>query len=205
MGTVGGICPKTNVFAPLIWINGKAFEFRDYKGNYLTEEYYDTGLQERHLYNTVNNPAIGYQEKSEQLVRSTRNAKGEVVAQKVNRRLNKLDNLYWPYMSRVNLTELKKEIAKFECRLTYYDTEVDQWITRRYYWGDFEATPCEWETVRIDSSPGVPVRDYEGRPIYYKRPIWYKDVKCNLIDMGYSNSYTSTSSFGGGNGGGGFR
>lgn len=133
----------------------------------------------------MNNPAIGYNEASEQLVKSTRNAKGQVVAQKINRRLNKFDNLYWPYMSRVNITELKKEIAKFECELTYWDDEANAYVTRKYYWGDFSATPCEWETVRLESSPGVPRRDNLGRPIYFKRPIWYKDVKCNLIDMGY--------------------
>ena len=168
-----GLCPKTNSFAPLLIINGENFYFHDPNGNRLTEDYsqYD---KEHPLWNTVNNPAIGYQEKSEQLVKSTRNAKGQVVAQKINRRINKFENLYWPYMSRVNLTELKKEIAKFECNLSYWDDEADQWVTRKYYWGDFEATPCEWETVRIT-----------GTDQYFKRPIWYKDVKCNLIDMGY--------------------
>jgi hypothetical protein len=163
-----GLCPKTNSFAPLILINGKEFKFRDPNGDYLTE-YYNGKSFDR-----VNNPAIGYTEQSEQLVKSTRNAKGQVIAQKINRRLNKFENLYWPYMSRVNLTELKKEIAKFECNLSYWDDEADAWVTRRYYWGDFEATPCEWETVRIT-----------GTDQYCKRPIWYKDVKCNLIDMGY--------------------
>ena len=163
-----GLCPKTNAFAPLILINGKEFKFQDPYGGYLTE-YYDGKL-----FNTVNNPAIGYAEQSEQLVKSTRNAKGQVVAQKVNRRLNKFENLYWPYMSRVSVNWLKKEIAKFECDLSYWDDELEQFITRKYYWGDFEATPCEWETVRI-----------EGTDQYFKRPIWYKDVKCNLVDMGY--------------------
>lgn len=163
-----GLCPKTNAFASLLLINGKEFKFQDPNGDYLTE-YYDGKL-----FNTVNNPAIGYTEQSEQLVKSTRNAKGQVIAQKVNRRLNKFENLYWPYMSRVNVNWLKKEIAKFECNLSYWDDELEQFITRRYYWGDFEATPCEWETVRIT-----------GTDQYFKRPIWYKDVKCNLIDMGY--------------------
>lgn len=180
-----GICPKTNSFAPLILINGKYFRLRNPDGSYFDEEYPDSDLHETNTYNTVLNPAIGYQEKSEQLVKSTRNARGQVVSQVINRRLNKFDNLYWPYMSRISLTDLKKEIAKFECKLSYYDTEADEWVTRRYYWGDFEATPCEWEKVRLESSPGVPIRDARGRPIYFKRPIWYKDVKCNLIDMGY--------------------
>ena len=108
-----GLCPKTNAFASLILINGKHFKFRDPEGNYLTEYY------KGNYYNTVNNPAIGYNELSEQLVKSTRNAKGQVVSQIVNRRLNKFDNLYWPYMSRVNLVELKKEIAKFSCNITF--------------------------------------------------------------------------------------
>lgn len=162
-----GLCPKTNAFAPLIRINGEEFKFRDPYGGYLSEYF------EGQYMNTVNNPAIGYVEQSEQLVRSTRNAKGQVVAQTINRRLNKFDSLSWPYLSRYSVNWLKKQIAKFTCQLSYYDDEMDKWITRTYYWGDFEATPCEWETVEIN--PGV----------YMKRPIWYKDVKCNLIDCGY--------------------
>ena len=175
-----GFAEKSNTFAPLFLINGKEFRFRDPNGNYLMVDYYDKGLHERNRYNTVNNPAIGYTEASEQLVQSTRNAKGEEVAHVINRRLNKFDNLYWPYMSRVNLTELKKEIAKFECELTYWDSENETYMTRKFYWGDFSATPCEWETVRLEGQ-----RDNLGRPIYFKRPIWYKDVKVNLIDMGF--------------------
>ena len=135
------------------------------------EQYYPYDGQ---YYNTVNNPAIGYNELSEQLVKSTRNAKGQVVSQVINRRLNKFDNLYWPYLSRVNVMELKKEIAKFYCTLTYYDEESDSFVTRKYYWGDFSATPCEWETVWVNEVN-----------TYMKRPILYKDVKCNLIDMGW--------------------
>ena len=151
-----GLCPKTNAFASLILINGKEFKFRDPEGNYMSEYYPYDGK----YYNTVNNPAIGYNEQSEQLVKSTRNAKGQVVSQTINRRLNKFDNLYWPYMSRVNLVELKKEIAKFECVISYYDEEADLFVTRKYYWGDFSATPCEWETVWV-----------ERLQAYMKRPI----------------------------------
>lgn len=167
-----GLCPKVNSFASLLLINGLEFKFQDPNGGYLTEHYYGED------YNTVNNPAIGYVEKSEQLVRSTRNANGQVIAQKINRRLNKFDNLYWPYLSRKSVKWLKQQIAKFDCTLTYWDDESETLITREYYWGDFEATPCEWETVRVGNYP-------DGRPMHYKRPIWYKDVKCNLIDKGY--------------------
>lgn len=68
---------------------------------------------------------------------------------------------------------MKQQIAKFDCKLTYWDDEDEAWKVRWFYWGDFEATPCEWETIEV--SPGV----------YFKRPTWYKDVKCNLIDKGY--------------------
>lgn len=173
---VGGICPKVNAFASLLKINGEEFYFHDPKGNRLTEDYskYD---KTNPYWNTVNNPAIGYTEKSEQLVRSTRNAKGQVVAEKINRRINKFENLYWPYLSCYDVTWLKKQIAKFHCTIWYWDSELDKYISRQFYWGDFEATPCEWETVRVPAT---------GEPHhYYKKPIWYRDVKCNLIDKGY--------------------
>ena len=77
---------------------------------------------------------------------------------------------------RTSLYSCKKQIAKFECELWYWDDEYEQFIKRKFYWGDFEATPCEWETVKY----------YAGSEYtYIKRPIWYRDVKCNLIDMGY--------------------
>ena len=115
-----GLCPKVNSFAPLLIINGENFYFHDPYGNRLTEDYSEYDPVNPY-YNTVNNPAIGYNELSEQLVKSTRNARGQVVSQVINRRLNKFDNLY---------------------------------------------------------TAG-------GNYLYAKRPIWYKDVKCNLIDMGY--------------------
>lgn len=167
-----GLCPKTNAFAPLILINGEDFRFQTPNGEYLDEPYMGE------IYNTVNNPSIGYVEQSEQLVKSTRNAKGQVVAQPINRRLNKFDSLSWPYLSRASVHWLKQQIAKFECELSYWDDEAEQWVTRKYYWGDFEATPCEWETIQIGTYS-------DGAPRYTKRPVWYKDVKCNLIDMGY--------------------
>lgn len=171
-GRTSGICPKENPFASLIRINGEDFRFQDPNGEYLSDFYRDN------WYNTVNNPAIGYTEQSQQLVRSTRNAKGQVVSQKINRRINKFENLYWPYMSRKSVQWLKKQIAKFDCELTYWDDENERLITRSFYWGDFEATPCEWETIEVG-------RYQDGRPMYMKRPTWYKDVKCNLIDKGY--------------------
>lgn len=135
----------------------------------------DGSYWESHLpgYNSVCNPGRDYQEKTEQLVRTTRNAKGQVVSQIINRRLVKFDNLYWPYLSAESVKWLRNQIKLFDCVISYWDDEAGTVIDREFYWGDFEATPCEWETIW-----------YRGVP--YKKPIWYKDVKCNLIDKGYS-------------------
>ena len=59
--------------------------------------------------------------------------------------------------------------------MSYWDDELGRVITRQFYWGDFEATPCEWEIIEVPKGSGI----------YYKKPTWYKDVKCNLIDKGY--------------------
>ena len=173
---------KENSFAPLFLINGRKFKWQkwdwadrtDGRGiQYWDEEYPPgSGL----YYNTVNNPARDYVEKTEQLVRSTRNANGQVISQKINRRLNKFDNLTWPYLPAESVKWLRQQIAKFDCTITYYDIETDKVINRQFYWGDFEATPCEWETIE------VPL----GSKNYFKKPTWYKDVKCNLIDKGYA-------------------
>lgn len=120
-------------------------------------------------YGRAQNPARGYKELSEQLVTSARNAKGQVVAQTINRRLQKFDNLTWPYLSREQVTWLKKKIANFEVKLTYYDSESGGIVyNRRFYFGDFSAEPCEW-----DRSGDIMI------------PTYYKDVKVNIIDMGY--------------------
>ena len=146
---------KKDLDAPLFLINGKSFPSN--------ENGYFSGA--------VNNPGREYVERTEQLVRSTRNAKGEVISEVINRRMNKFDSLTWPYLSAESVTWLKSEIAQFNCNLTYWDSEVGGIITREYYWGDFEATPCEWETVY-----------YNGT--YMKKPSYYKNVTCNLIDKG---------------------
>ena len=157
---------RMDTHAPLFLINGQKMPFIS-----PTDYIEDDGIK----YLCTANPAQDYQEKSEQLVKSTRNANGEVVAHKINRRLNKFENLKWPYLSREQVHWLKRQIADFTCELTYFDDEVGLWLTREYYWGDFSATPCDWEKVKLD--PFV-------FPYYFKRPTRYKDVSVNLIDMG---------------------
>lgn len=157
------IQPNYSTGAPLLLINGSTIP---YDSNYP----WITG-----------NPARDYNELTEQLVKSTRNAKGEVVSQVINRRLRKFDNLTWSVLTRSQVHWLEQEIAKFNCTLSYWDTKEDAWITREYYWGDFSATPYEWETCTAG-----------GRTV--KRPKLYKEVKANLIDKGLSGSSSSSSS-----------
>lgn len=114
------------------------------------------------------NPGRGYLEKSEQLVKSTRNANGQVIAQKINRRINKFDSLRWPVLTRAQVVWLKKKVANFTVNVTYYDSEVDGVITRKFYFGDLSAEPFEW-----DNSGQISI------------PTRYKDVSVNIIDMGY--------------------
>lgn len=114
------------------------------------------------------NPARGYLELSEQLVNSTRNANGEVVAQKINRRLRKFDSLKWPYLSRAQVTWLKQKVANFTVDVTYFDSEDDRIVTRKFYFGDMSAEPCDW-----DRSGEIMV------------PTRYTNVSVNIIDMGY--------------------
>ena len=128
-------------------------------------------------YAFARNPKPGYVERSEQLVNSTRNANGEVIAQKINRRLHKFDELTFPYLSREQVCWLKRKVENFYVDVTYWDSEADGVITRKFYFGDMSATPCDWD--RENGAPTT-VSNYSVMV-----PTFYKDVKVNIIDMGY--------------------
>ena len=113
------------------------------------------------------NPARGYLEQSEQLVDSARNANGQVVAQKINRRLRKFDSLKWPVLTTAQVTWLKQKVANFTVMLTYFDSQDGGIVTRKFYFGDMSAEPFEWDTTNYQVA--VPTR--------------YKDVSINIIDM----------------------
>lgn len=115
------------------------------------------------------NPSIGYLEENEQLVEGTRNTNGKTIAQPVNRRINKFSNLVFPKLSLEDVNWLKKKVANFEVLLTYYDSEELDVVVRRFYFGNLSATPSKW--------------DNSFKPV--QKPIEYKDVKVNIIDMGY--------------------
>lgn len=114
------------------------------------------------------NPARGYLEQSQQLVEDARNSNGQVVSQPINRRLRKFDSLKWPYLTRSQVTWLKQKVANFTVDLTYYDSEDDRVVTRKFYFGDMSAEPFEW--------------DRSGEILI---PTHYINVSVNIIDMGY--------------------
>lgn len=120
-------------------------------------------------YGKAQNPARGYLELSEQLVKNTRNANGELIAQPIGkRRLVKFDSLKWPYLSREQVKWLKQKVSNFKVNVTYFDSEEDKVITRMFYFGDMSAEPCDW-----DRSGTIMI------------PTYYKDVKVNIIDCGF--------------------
>lgn len=136
----------------------------------------------------------GYTESTEQLVKSQRNSKGVVVAEKVGeaydnstgKRLLKFDGLEWPILPNSDYRWLQEQIEKFYCYITFYDARAGYqpisggkyssgvktdggFVTKKFYWGDFSAEP--WKFKR-DTNYGVLVPEY------------YINVKVNLIDCG---------------------
>lgn len=115
------------------------------------------------------NPSVGYLEKSEQLVEGTRNVRAQTIAQPINRRIKKFDNLVFPTLTLEDYNWLQKKVANFEVLLTYFNTEKMSVTVDRFYFGDMEGTPSKW--------------DNNFKPV--QKPIEFKDVKVNIIDMGY--------------------
>jgi hypothetical protein len=111
-------------------------------------------------------PSRGLTMQRQQLVDSTRNAKGQVVAQKINRRLFKFDALEWKHLTASQWRAIQQEIDKFEGTLEYWDNPSGTFKTRRVYWGDEDS-----EIWKINPQTG--------------EVLEYVNCKCNLIDMGY--------------------
>lgn len=113
---------------------------------------------------TLPSPARGLTEGWYQIVDSSRNANGVVVAQKIGRRQLKLDSLSWPYLTAAQWGAILKEIDKFYGTLSYFDARTRTRRTLKVYWGDASAEPY-W----VDNS---------GDPTHYI------NCKCNIIDVG---------------------
>ncbi len=122
---------------PIIYLNGKAFPA----------------------------PASGLSISRVQLVDSTRNSNGQVVAQKIGKRQLKFDGLVWNNLDAQTWHAILAEITKFEVIVRFYDVGVNQWVNLRCYFGDAKETPIKFDQY------GVPIR--------------YSVCQCNIIDMGY--------------------
>lgn len=111
-------------------------------------------------------PAYGLKIQRSQLVDSGRNALGQVVAQKINRRQTKFDSLTWPHLTASEWSAILQEIEKFEGTLKFWDALSQNFITRKVYWGD--ATE---EIFKIDPASG--------------KVLEYINCSCNIVDMGF--------------------
>lgn len=111
-------------------------------------------------------PSYGLTVKRSQFVDSARNANGEVVAQKINRRILKFDSLEWKHLTASEWRTILVEIEKFEGTLRYFDNLTGTFLTRRVYWGDASE-----EIFKIDVGTGEVTE--------------YINCSANLIDMGY--------------------
>ena len=100
-----------------------------------------------------------------QLVDSGRNAKGEVVAQKINRRLLKVDGLKWSYLTASQWSKILNEIQKFTGTVKIWDARTKGFISFKVYWGDSKEEP-----FHVDSTGKI---------------LDYQNCSCNVIDMGY--------------------
>lgn len=99
------------------------------------------------------------------IVDSARNANGVVVGQKVGRDQQKLNGLYWAYLTAEMWSAILQEFENFFVTVTYPDMTTGQWTTRKMYPGDRSAKP-----FHLDPETGLPMD--------------YLDCKVNLIDVG---------------------
>lgn len=113
----------------------------------------------------IPSPDKGLKILRQQLIDGGRSASGQVIAQKINRRILKVDSLQWKYLTAEDWGRILTEIEKFEGMLKMWDARTKGFLTIRVYWGDSEEEPFE-----IKSSGEI---------------ISYKNCKCNIIDMGY--------------------
>lgn len=115
---------------------------------------------------TLPYPARGLKMQRQQFVDSARNANGQVVAQKINRRIVKFEPLEWKHLDADTWRTILTEIEKFEGTVEYWDNLSGTFINRKFYWGDAEE-----EVFKIDPDTG--------------EVLEYINCKCNLVDMGY--------------------
>ena len=111
-------------------------------------------------------PATGLSVQRQQFVDSARNAQGQVVAQKINRRILKFEPVIWKHLTASEWRAILTEIEKFEGELYFWDNLTGTFVTRKVYWGDASE-----EIFKINKDTG--------------EVLEYINCRCNIIDMGY--------------------
>ncbi len=111
-------------------------------------------------------PDMGLQIERQQLVDSARNALGQVVAQKINRRLHKLSSLKWTYLPAATWQKVLIEIEKFTGTVKFWDARTGGLLEIQVYWGNSSEEP-----FNIDPITG--------------EILSFTNCTCNIIDMGY--------------------
>ncbi len=169
------------------------------KYQYIDHRHMPLFLINKHI--PPDNFKYGYTEDTEQLVKSQRNSKGVVVAQKVGeaydnssgKRLLKFNNLEWPLMSNQDYRWLQEQIEKFYCYITFYDARAGyQPMTRDPFSYDTEIYSTGTHTTGGFVTKKFYWGDFSAEPWKFIRdtdndllvPEWYINVRVNLIDCG---------------------
>jgi hypothetical protein len=111
-------------------------------------------------------PSRGLTVQRQQFVDSARNAQGQIIAQRINRRLIKFDSVEWAHLTAVEWRAILLEIEKFEGELYFFNNLLGQFQTMKVYWGDASEEP-----FKINPTTG--------------EVLEYINCKCNIIDCGY--------------------
>lgn len=98
------------------------------------------------------------------VVNSGRATDGRIIAQRIGRDQQKLNNCVWPVLPAKVWSEMLQELEKFDLTVSYPDPVTNTWTTRRMYPGDRSAEPYFVGTNGI--------------------PTLYINCTCNLIDRG---------------------
>ena len=111
-------------------------------------------------------PAKGLTVERQPRISTQTNARGETVAQIINRRRSLIFNgLKWSYLDAETWHAILNQIEKNIGTLTYFDTLVNKWYEIQVLWGTSSEQPY---IVGADGKPTV-----------------YIDCHCTLTDMGY--------------------
>lgn len=102
--------------------------------------------------------------KREQLVDAGRNAAGQFVGARINRRQIKIE-LTWKHLSAIEWSNILKFMEDFVGNATFYDPLYNKVVTRKMYWGNATETIFKLAPNKENVAE-------------------YIDCTCNLIDCG---------------------